>query len=495
MRISGRTWLIASVILGLVFTIPSNATFAAGELCLPSATLTQGVSDQLSAPTGVELKTWRFASNIANNSVYPTLLAMVRSSGVNTTIKPAMAKVGDSARQKDLALAAGALAYVNGNYYDFSTFQPEGPIGINGKYLFTKPGISRAVGLEVRSASASTGISGSGFIKQGSRKIALTGLNLGWLKANSLSAYTSAYSSTALPRNGYAILISNGLVASKNAHGIKNRPSAGTVVVASGKAITKLKAFVKSRSVQLVLPTGTYVQPRRDLVTPNLSLTGTATTIPIQAMNYLTANGDANLVIYDSHWSGSAPSSPATIALSSSGAVTSVTTQYFSGSVPSGGYLVKAFTAQGLAQLSGIQVGTKFAVNLGWSANTGKSYQSLFSYHNLLVSSGANVALCTSGAEVIRPRTAIGWNETGKLIMLTSTMGKHWDDGGYRLGGATLHQMGDWLVALGATGGVGLDGGGSTTMYVKRSGVYDRIDLPDTEWVRSVPQGIALTNR
>ena len=495
MRIVARTWLAFSLTLGLAVTLPSPASQAAGEACQPTAALSRGTLTKLTAPAGVELKTWQFATGLPNSSGYPTLLSLVRSSGTVTTLKQTISKIGDSANQKSMAQAASALAYVNGNYYDFNTYQPEGPIAVAGKYWFAKPGVSRAVGLEVRAATSTTGISGNGLLKQSARKITVKGLNLSWLKTDALTAYTSTYGSASLPSNSYAILVANGKVARKYLHGVKNRPQSGTVLVAKGTAVNKLKAFAVGRATSLSLPTGTVVQPNRDQVTPDIKLIGTIGTIQIQAMNYLNANQDADLVVFDSHWSGGAPQSPVTLVLSSNGTVTSVQSSIYGGSVPSGGYLVKAFTALGVQQLAAVNVGTKFTVRLGWTPASGKTYENLLSYHNLLVSSGNNVALCTPGAEVIRPRTAIGWDSQGQLMLLTSTMGKHWNDGGYRLGGASLHQMGDWLVALGAVGGVGLDGGGSTTMYVKRSGVYDRIDLPDSEWVRSIPQGVALTSR
>jgi hypothetical protein len=77
-------------------------------------------------------------------------------------------------------------------------------------------------------------------------------------------------------------------------------------------------------------------------------------------------------------------------------------------------------------------------------------------------------------------------------------MGRDWYDGGqggYRLGGSTLHQLGDWLRSVGATNAVALDGGGSTTMLAKLSGDYHRVDLPDGVWIRDIPQGVALIAR
>jgi hypothetical protein len=59
-----------------------------------------------------------------------------------------------------------------------------------------------------------------------------------------------------------------------------------------------------------------------------------------------------------------------------------------------------------------------------------------------------------------------------------------------------VHQLTAWLKELGATQAIAVDGGGSTTMYVKQpTNDYMRLDLPATEWVRSVPQGITMIAR
>jgi exopolysaccharide biosynthesis protein len=58
-------------------------------------------------------------------------------------------------------------------------------------------------------------------------------------------------------------------------------------------------------------------------------------------------------------------------------------------------------------------------------------------------------------------------------------------------GGATHHQMPTYLRQLGADKAVGLDGGGSTTMYVRStlSGAPYRADRPSTS-LRPVPTAL-----
>jgi hypothetical protein len=66
----------------------------------------------------------------------------------------------------------------------------------------------------------------------------------------------------------------------------------------------------------------------------------------------------------------------------------------------------------------------------------------------------------------------------------------------FRLVGSTVHQLAKWLKEMGATQAIMLDGGGSTTMLVQTPAAdYKRVDLPPSEWVRAVPQGVTMIAR
>lgn len=93
---------------------------------------------------------------------------------------------------------------------------------------------------------------------------------------------------------------------------------------------------------------------------------------------------------------------------------------------------------------------------------------------------------CGPRDELRRPRTAVGWTKTGTLIVMaisgrpTST--------GEAVGGATSAQVGMYLRRLGAVDGSKLDGGGSTTMYVRTrvGGTPKRVDRPGAAPERQV---------
>jgi hypothetical protein len=79
---------------------------------------------------------------------------------------------------------------------------------------------------------------------------------------------------------------------------------------------------------------------------------------------------------------------------------------------------------------------------------------------------------------------------------MTSSRGYDGYDFGYRQGGSTSSQMALWLMQLGATDAVLLDGGGSTTMQINQpdSG-WERFDLPDQAWWRDLANAFSIDRK
>ena len=58
--------------------------------------------------------------------------------------------------------------------------------------------------------------------------------------------------------------------------------------------------------------------------------------------------------------------------------------------------------------------------------------------------------------------------------------------------------MARWLLQLGATDGILLDGGSSTVMYVdvpEEGPRLKRLDLPDESWTRDLVNGFSIERR
>ena len=106
---------------------------------------------------------------------------------------------------------------------------------------------------------------------------------------------------------------------------------------------------------------------------------------------------------------------------------------------------------------------------------------------------GKFVWICAAHNKDLRPRSAIGWNEDGQIWLISSSRGFDAFDLGFRQGGSTTSQMGEWLLDLGATEAVMLDGGGSTTMQIKKPQLgWQRFDLPDSAWYRELANAFSI---
>jgi hypothetical protein len=102
-----------------------------------------------------------------------------------------------------------------------------------------------------------------------------------------------------------------------------------------------------------------------------------------------------------------------------------------------------------------------------------------------ILRAGVNRASCDARSESRRPRSAIAWTRSGDLLVV-SVSDPH--DRGTRSGGATVHQWANILAKLGAVDGVNLDGGTSTTLWVRRSigGALIRLDQATSSSERPV---------
>jgi hypothetical protein len=94
-----------------------------------------------------------------------------------------------------------------------------------------------------------------------------------------------------------------------------------------------------------------------------------------------------------------------------------------------------------------------------------------------------------SGAS-IAPRTAIGFKDGGKTMILLTVDGP----GGTGKGGSTLPQVARMMDDLGAETAVNLDGGGSTTMVGRALGAFDATvrNVPSDGNERSDPNGVGV---
>jgi hypothetical protein len=109
-----------------------------------------------------------------------------------------------------------------------------------------------------------------------------------------------------------------------------------------------------------------------------------------------------------------------------------------------------------------------------------------------IVKAGAVSAPCTVRDEQLRPRSAIAWDADGNLLVVT--ISGRATVNGTRWGGASVHQFADLLRRLGAVTAIRLDGGTSTTLWVRRSvgGRLVRLDRSSLEYEREVVDALSF---
>jgi exopolysaccharide biosynthesis protein len=141
-------------------------------------------------------------------------------------------------------------------------------------------------------------------------------------------------------------------------------------------------------------------------------------------------------------------------------------------------------------QLSALRVGDAVSVTYRLASGSGNRVDDAITRgHRYVDGSYSDGGSCSTRDEQLRPRTALAWNAAGDTMVVTVS-GRAVVNG-VMYGGATHHQMPTYLRQLGAVRAVGLDGGGSTTMYVRStlSGSPYRVDRPSTS-LRPVPTAL-----
>ena len=435
--------------------------------------------------------------------IWKTRLAYSKSNLSQMRIAPTFTQIGNVGKQQKLAEKLGSEAYINGDFFHlrgtnllYSAMVEEHEL----VYAPTKQ--TEIVGVIEEPANEHTGMQGKSYIKTSNGRIATQGLNLIYLSANSIGAYNSFKTTDGLPKIEYLVEISDGVVTSSKPATSFTIPTETnkTVFVGTGDAVLKLKALKKGDYVTYVAPK--HAKTTRFLRT-GLQANGTVKlpggkTLEIRAVNDKTAKIRSGAVLFTSKLYPATSKLSATVITDLSGVVTAIHASGKSVNVAND-QLVLQVGAESANLVRSLKVGAKLSIKNTYAIKKELPLYAAFGDRENTMINGVIVADCTPGHEDIRPRTAIGWNENGDVWFVTTTMGvRNSADvfNRFRLGGSSVHQLTAWLKELGATQAIAVDGGGSTTMYVKQpTETYMRLDLPATEWVRSVPQGITMIAR
>lgn len=448
--------------------------------------------------------TYDWAAGKTNGGqAWKTRLAYTKSNLSQVRLVPTFTEIGNVGTQLKLAKKVKAIAYVNGDFFNLrGTKNLFSAMVENDQLVYAPKATTPIVGVVEQAANEHTGMQGASYIKVRSKKIVTQGLNLIYLEDNMIGAYSSIKTTAGLPKVSYVVTVSAGVVtSSKEATDFALPKEAdGYVFVANGTGVDLLKTLKKGDQV-------TYVKPKKakttKLLRSGLTVNGqiklpNKEVIAIRAVNHNGEKINSGAVLYNSKLYPSTSKLAATVVTDSAGVVTAV---YANGKAINvkGNQLVIQVGAGSAAAVRKLKVGDKLKISNTFKTNKNLPLFSAFGNRQNTMVDGVIIAKCSSSYEDIRPRNVFAWNENGDVWFATTTMGvRNAADvfNRFRLGGSTVHQLTTWLKELGATQATMLDGGGSATMYVKKqSGSYMRLDLPATEWVRPVPQGVAMVVR
>lgn len=435
--------------------------------------------------------------------IWKTRLAYSKSSLSQVRIGPSFTQVGNVGTQEKLAAKVDSVAYINGDFFHLrGTNLLYSAMVEENELVYSPAKETKIVGVVEEKANEHTGLQGTSHIKAKSGNIQTQGLNLVYLEHDAIGAYNSLKTTVGLPKAEYLVEAVNGVVTKSSVvdhFTIPTKPDA-IIFVATGLGVAELQKLKKGDTVSYVAPKAakttrflrTGLKPSGKITLPG------GKSLVIRAVNDRTARIRTGAILFTNRLYPLTSQLAATVVTDQTGVVLEIDRSGKSINVRPNTYVIQV-AAGSVDQIAKTKVGSKLDIKNTYEIKKEIPLYAAFGDRENTMINGVIVADCTPGHEDIRPRTAIGWNENGDVWFATTTMGvRNAADvfNRFRLGGSSVHQLTAWLKELGATQAVSVDGGGSTTMYVKKpTQTYMRLDLPASEWVRSVPQGITMVSR
>lgn len=489
---------LASFVVALCLAAPSAAqsqTFRPVAVnCLDAPSLTQATKTETPLSNDLTLQTFNYSPGIANGSMFNSKLSVVHGNFQTSNLQLARPAIGETVSQRTLATNSGALGYINTDFFDEGRGLNYSAIIENGVLTYAPPGQTLVVGLAQLSYRIESGFPASQNFTLGAGKYRLTGVNQTSIVAkNTLVAYTPKYMKATVPTNQAAVLISGGKILKIYKTGSVVRPKSGVLIVATGTNATRILKLKVGQPTTFKLPKVPVPsrQLKSALVSPAGSVSVNNVTLAVRAVNSDATTSGAR--IYDSNFTTTrgTVAGDYTVVVDSLGKVKS-RSRGATSRVPQGG-IVLQLGSDGSAFYNAATVGSSVTVDNRYEVNGSGTFFTAFGSGGQRLRHGLNNQDCDARHEQIRPRTGLAWNRsTGDFWMVTTSSGQNLNDFGFRMGGSTTHQLFDWMKQLGATDGVSLDGGGTTSLFARIAGSVERIDIPNEAWIRPAPLGLVV---
>lgn len=154
--------------------------------------------------------------------------------------------------------------------------------------------------------------------------------------------------------------------------------------------------------------------------------------------------------------------------------------------IPEGGYILTSNLTRNTFIDDNLQVGDKVELDV----STTPDYQKIETAVGggaIILADGVVPSTFSHNISGYNPRSAVGIDETGKIITLVAVDGRRSD-----AKGMTQTQLGQLMKELGCNSALNLDGGGSTLMAVKKDGEQQTANKPSDGSRRAVTNSIGI---
>ena len=494
-----RSIALTSVVL--LFISGAVSANAANSDCLSTPALTPAhLVESKSLDYGVTAQAWQWqpGSDATNASLSP----------LGTRVSVATGNLRDISfgilhwsipQTQDLRMLSvtgeNALASLNGDYFDGNG--PWNAMLEDSHMIYSPPGTTGVVGLIKRNVVPSKGYRATGSITVGTKKYPVTGVNQLSPGRDSIVVYGQDFIHDVTPKGQVTVVIKSGKIYKVYPKGVAASKKLGTVIQVRGKYAATFAKFALKKAVKVYLgPVPSYeTRMASDTVAPAGSISSANNTVAIDAYNFgpLSSSG---ATLFDGEYADTTRSGKVTLRIipDANGrlVIRNVYRQGYFTKVDAGGYILQAKGNAAAAALR-FKAGDVVTISRGYRSSTGANFVNAAGRGPRIVQNSKFVWVCALHGKEFRPRSAIGWNQDGQVWLMASSRGLDAADMGMRQGGSTADQMARWLMSLGATDAVLLDGGGSTTMEIKDPDAsWQRFDLPDSAWYRSLSNAFSI---
>jgi len=484
----------------------STPNVALADNCLPTPSLTTAPSStSLSLGSGVTAKSWTWApgSQAENASLSPlgTKVSVVEGNLRSIDFGVLHEGIPTVKSLKRLSEAnPRALASINGDYFDFDTNIPWNAMIEAGTLTYSPAGETGVIGMAQKRVDPARGYRTTGTLTVATKKFSVTGVNQLSPGAESMVVYLPNSYRPVPPKGDATVLIKNGKIYRVYPKGAAINVRTGTVIQARG-AIAKVLGRLKlTTKIKLVLAKAPEYETRMaaDRVKTVGTIANSVTTMTFDAVNYKTVSSNG-ATIFDSSFTNTPTRARTTLRIGKDELGRQVVKNVYTsgaGITAGSGELVVQANGNSANLARRFRAGDLVTVKYTYQAEAKSSFITAAGRGPRLVQNSKFVWICSQHSKEFRPRTAIGWDQDGKVWFITSSRGQDAADFGYRQGGSTADQIGHWLQSLGATDAILLDGGGSTTMVIKNSASsWQRFDIPDSGWYRDLASGYSFLTK